>query len=71
MPPVINKDMCTRCGQCVEACPTDVFWGSKKKQTPIVSYGEECWHCSACIQECPKEGAIRLRIPMPAMLLYK
>ena len=70
MPPVINKEVCIRCGQCVDVCPTDVFWGSKKKQTPTITYGEECWHCNACVQECPKEGAIRIRIPMPAMLLY-
>jgi adenylylsulfate reductase subunit B len=71
MPPIINKEKCIACSRCVDVCPLDVFWGSEKKQIPEISYPEECWHCSACVQECPEEGAIRIRIPMPAMLLYK
>lgn len=71
MPPVINKDLCVSCSQCVEACPQDVFWGSEKKEVPVISYGEECWHCGVCVQECPEEGAVRIRIPLTAMLLYK
>jgi adenylylsulfate reductase, subunit B len=71
MPPVIDKDKCIACGVCVTICPQDVFWGSKERQIPMVSYGEECWHCNACVLECPGEGAIRLRIPLPAQICYK
>ena len=71
MPPIINKEKCIACGRCVEVCPQDVFWGSKEKEIPVISYAEECWHCNACVQECPEEGAVRIRIPLPAMLLYK
>ncbi len=71
MPPIIDKEKCNRCGRCVDVCPDDVFLGSKKGELPGISYPEECWHCSACVVECPIEGAIRLRIPLPAMVLYK
>lgn len=70
MPPIINKDICTGCGKCVEICPSDVFWGSKKGEVPIVAYPDECWHESACVMDCPVE-AITLRIPLPMMVLYK
>ena len=69
MPPVINKDACTVCGICVKICPMDVFFGSKKKEIPTISFGEECWHCNACVLDCPS-NAISLRVPLQAMMLY-
>ncbi len=71
MPPVIDPNKCTACGRCFDACQNDVFFGSKKKEVPSVTYPEECWHCNACVFVCPVEGAIRLRLPLPLMLLYK
>lgn len=71
MPPVIDKDKCTGCGTCVDVCQMDVFFGSKDSEVPVISYPEECWHCSACVLECPVEGAIKLRIPLPARISYK
>ena len=71
MPPVLNKDICEGCGNCVDICQSDVFFGSKKGEVPSVSYPEECWHCNACVFECPVEGAIRLRIPLPMTILHK
>jgi adenylylsulfate reductase subunit B len=71
MPPVIDQKNCTQCGQCIDICSEDVFFGSEKKKTPIVSYPQECWHCNACVAACPAEGAIHLRIPLPMMVCYK
>ena len=71
MPPIINKDRCIACGICVNICPQDVFFSSKKKKVPVVTYPEECWHCNACVLDCPKEDAIRLRIPLPMTICYK
>ena len=71
MPPVLNRDICEGCGNCVDICQSDVFFGSRKGEVPSVSYPEECWHCNACVFECPVEGAIRLRIPLPMTILYK
>ena len=70
MPPVINDDECTGCGACFDVCQSDVFLGSKYGEIPLISYPEECWHCSACVLDCPAE-AIKLRIPLPTMILYK
>ncbi len=69
MPPIINKDRCSTCGTCVNVCPQDVFFGSKKKAVPAITYPEECWHCNACVLDCPK-GAIELRIPLPMLMSY-
>jgi adenylylsulfate reductase subunit B len=71
MPPVINKRKCDGCGICVELCSEDVFFGSKKKQVPVVTYPDECWHCNACILKCPIEGAIGMRTPLPMMVPFK
>jgi len=70
MPPILEKDKCTVCGNCVDICPMDVFFGSKDNDVPVITYPEECWHCNACVMECPAD-AIRLRIPLPATVLFK
>jgi len=71
MPPLIDRSKCIGCGICVDICQMDVFFGSKNNEVPIISFPEECWHCNACVLECPKEGAIRLRIPLPLMVVYQ
>ncbi len=71
MPPIIDPNRCKACAKCIDICSEDVFFGSKRSEVPIVAYPEECWHCSACVFECPVEGAIKLRIPLPMMVLYK
>ena len=71
MPPVVDKNHCVHCDQCVDICSEDVFFGSEPKKIPVVNYPDECWHCNACVSACPVEGAIRIRIPLPMMLLFK
>ena len=71
MPPIIEQSKCVKCGACADLCPEDVFWGSKKKQLPEVTYPHECVYCNACVESCPVAGAIRLRLPLPMMLIYK
>lgn len=71
MPPIIDEDKCTYCGNCVDICTEDVFFGSKKKQLPRIAYPHECVYCNACVEECPAKGAVRLRLPLPMMLMYK
>ena len=70
MPPIINKKECIACGSCADICAEDVFYGSKEDKIPVVTYPRECIHCNCCVDECPS-GAIRLRIALPAMLVYK
>lgn len=71
MPPIIEPKECIACGECVEACSEDVFFGSNTGEVPAITYPEECVHCNCCVDECPVPGAIRLRIPLPTMLVYK
>ena len=71
MPPIIDRGKCQGCGECADACQSDVFFASEKGDVPTVTYPEECWHCNACVFVCPVEGAIRLRIPLPMMIVYK
>ncbi len=70
MPPIIDRTKCQACDLCAEICPTDVFFGSNKKEIPSVRYPEECWHCNACVNDCPQQ-AIRLRIALPMSVVYK
>lgn len=70
MPPVIFEDKCHRCGACVEACQSDVFYGSKKGHIPLVTYPYECWHCNACVMECRFE-AINLHLPLNMQPMYQ
>ena len=70
MPPIIDSEKCTLCGECAEYCAEDVFFGSKQDDVPRVAYPEFCAHCSCCVYGCPVD-AIRLRVPLPMQLLYK
>jgi ferredoxin len=51
---VVNKDKCTGCGACTDACPTEAI-GIEDGKAVI---GLACMDCGACPRVCP-EGAIR------------
>ncbi len=70
MPPLIDEKLCTRCGNCVDVCQSDVFLVPSESGVPSVKYADECWHCGACVAECPVE-AVSLRVPLPMMVCYK
>lgn len=71
MPPVIDPELCIACGDCVDICTEDVFYGSKEGEIPKVTYPRECAHFSGCVYVCPVTDAIKLRIPLPMLLVYK
>ena len=62
--PVIDAETCSRCGQCVEACPTDPK--SLRRKAGQGRYGlpyylySTCIRCYCCQETCPT-GAIRIR----------
>lgn len=57
---VVDRDLCTTCGICIDICPLDNLRADQDGY-PIDQY-DECWYCNACEADCP-EGAITLRIP--------
>ena len=72
MSPYTDEELCTKCGKCVEACPTSAvsikFVGSNPSprvgvNTRMVITDENtCVWCAACVRNCPT-GA-RMRRPM-------
>jgi len=65
--PVIDHDVCTRCGNCVNICPPQVMSMSdmrkkdKRGNTQKVEIDRQgCIHCFCCQEICP-EGAINVK----------
>ena len=54
MRPVILKEICSKCGQCVKVCPMDVL-GKDKDNNIILTNKSDCVGCRACEFHCPKE----------------
>ena len=54
MRPYIEKQMCDRCGNCVDICPYDVF--SVNDGEVIVLMPEDCIECTSCIEQCSKKA---------------
>jgi len=48
----IDKEKCTACGACEEACPVDAITVG---DTAVVD-ADTCIDCGTCIDECPVEA---------------
>jgi NAD-dependent dihydropyrimidine dehydrogenase PreA subunit len=48
----IDKEKCTACGACIEACPVEAL---KLGDTAEVDE-ETCIDCGTCVDECPVEA---------------
>lgn len=53
--PEINLDLCDRCGDCVEKCPTQSV--EMGPQGPFFAREVDCTYCAVCETVCP-QGAI-------------
>jgi len=56
--PLIDSNKCDGCGNCIEACPFDVF--EIKNGKVIVKHPEKCKKCRACMSACPN-NAIKIK----------
>jgi electron transport complex protein RnfB len=59
MIPVIDKDMCTGCGNCVEVCPPLAL---SLMDEEVALEEEFCEECGFCAVECPTQ-AIKIIFP--------
>ena len=53
----VDKDKCTGDGECVNACPAQVYELVDGKAEPVNM--DECLGCETCIEVCPS-GAITI-----------
>ncbi len=53
----IDKEKCTGCGICVDACPQEAISLKDIAETDA----EKCTDCGTCVEECPNDA-----ISMPA-----
>jgi len=56
--PVVDKDKCEGCEECVNNCPVGVFQMVDGKSEPVQP--EACEECETCISVCPS-GAVVLQ----------
>ncbi|MBW1736901.1 MAG: ferredoxin family protein [Deltaproteobacteria bacterium] len=62
MPPLIDDNICTACGTCVEVCPGDVLVMGESGVYP-----DECWHCGNCRIHCPAD-AVQYLFPLDMLI---
>jgi len=48
----VDKEKCTGCESCVEACPVEAIKVKEKAEVDE----ETCIDCGACVDECPTEA---------------
>ncbi len=61
----INKDTCTMCGMCAEACPAGII-EFIKQNFPEMAPGTDkmCIRCGHCVAICPTKSVLHKEIPV-------
>ena len=54
--PVINKEVCIKCGKCVNICSESEYQALSKDDSQIKLNKDNCVGCSLCSHVCPKEA---------------
>ncbi len=52
MPAVVDPDVCTACGTCVDECPV----GAIELNDVAVVDPDTCTDCGTCVDVCPAEA---------------
>ena len=53
---IIDTNLCTGCGICVNSCPMDVIRMDEDLQKAIIRYQEDCMLCEFCVLDCPVDA---------------
>jgi NAD-dependent dihydropyrimidine dehydrogenase PreA subunit len=53
MYPLVNRETCTGCQNCVEICPGEVYQMEEDRSKPVRP--EDCIECWACVHQCPMD----------------
>ena len=53
MAAIVDKEKCSGCGECIEACPLDAI---AMQDSVAVVDETTCGDCGACIDVCPTES---------------
>jgi len=51
--PVVNEELCDRCGKCAKACQYNAIFVSSEK---VLIFPELCHSCGGCVLVCPKKA---------------
>ena len=55
--PVVDADLCTVCGICVDECPESCL---DLEDVAVLTRPDDCTECGTCVDVCPSE-AIELK----------
>lgn len=53
---IVNENLCTSCGICVERCTMDII-RLNDEGFPYIKYAE-CWYCGVCEEDCPEKALV-------------
>ncbi len=56
MPPVINAEKCSACGECLFQCGAYVFEFDRERSRARVKKGADCVECFICEKTCPRQA---------------
>ena len=69
-PVVVDAELCSACGRCIDVCPSDLFLPDPGTGQPVVMYPGECWYEGSCVEVCPSE-AITLQRPASSRVQWR
>jgi len=52
--PVIDRQKCTLCGECVDVCPEHVL--AINSGALVIAHPEKCTMCTECESVCPEQA---------------
>lgn len=51
--PVVDSNLCTACGICVDECPQECF---DLEDVAVLARPDDCTECGICVDACPTEA---------------